>query len=362
MSGQGHARIAVLGATGVSGGFAFDQAETRGLTPLAIGRNPHKLEAFLKNRGMDPSRMRVADVHDQAALHAALDGVNAVISTVAPFTTNGFAVAAAAAALGLAYTDSSGEGAFVQRVARELDPVALRTGATLCTGNGAAAFLGDIAIRWLIDDHPASEGGVLYDIRGYQPTFGTLRSYLTSIMPTGGALIREGKLRFASFGAFNGHVAGVAGIHSVLPDALVVSRYWQPRTFDALFKMSPALRPVVAAATGLLTWPPMLRLLMRLPLERWVPYDAARPDRASVTAFAEVRSGSGAVRRRAVTGATVYPLTGAVLAATAQAMMSRTKRPVGVRAASEMFMSFEEALSLSGATEISVPAIKERDP
>jgi hypothetical protein len=347
--------IAVVGATGVTGSFAFDEAEKRGLRPLAIGRNATKLEAFLKVRNLGHERRRVADVHDQSALRNALAGVSVVVSTVAPFSDNGFPVARAAAELGLGYTDSTGEGPFMRRIIDELDGIALGSGATLCTGNGAAAFIGDVAMRWLTDCRADSTGALLYDIRDYKPSFGTTESYLKYIMPGGGARVRDGRVDFEPFASFGGHVAGLPGFHSVVPDPLVISRYWPARRIDGLFRAPGYLRPLVYAATSLLLWSPLRKLVLKLPLRRWMAYDPAADLRSTVTVIAEFRDAAGGVRRRQLRGRAIYPLTGKVLVSTAQAMLQATRRPAGVRAASEMFASLEQALSLSGLEEIPLP-------
>jgi hypothetical protein len=339
----------------VTGSFAFDHAERCGLGPLAIGRNAAKLEAFLKVRHLGRERLRVADVHDQNALRSALAGVSVVISAVAPFSDNGFPVARAAAELGLGYTDSTGEGPFMMRIIDELDDVAVQSGASLCTGNGAAAFIGDVAMHWLTDRRTDSTGALLYDIRGYKPSFGTTESYLRHIMPGGGARVRNGRVEFQPFASFGGHVAGLSGFHSIVPDPLVISRYWPARSIDGFFRAPRYLRPWVSAATSLLLWSPIRNLLLKLPLQRWMAYDPAADLRSTVTVIAEFRDAAGGVRRRQLRGHAIYPLTGKVLVSTAQAMVQGARRPTGVRAASEMFSSLEQALDLSGLEEIPSP-------
>ncbi len=350
--------VAIVGATGVTGTFAFDEAQKRGLNPIAIGRNADKLQSFLEARGLELTRSRVADVHDLGALRAALQGVAVVISTVAPFTDHGFPVARVAAELGLGYTDCTGEGPFMTRVIDELDPVALRSGATLCTGNGAAAFVGDTAMRWLTDGRADSSGALLYDIRGYRPTFGTMESYLKHIMPGGGPMVRDGRVHFEPFASFGGRVAGISGFHSVVPDPVVISRYWPARRIEGLFRAPSYVRPLVAAATSLLLRGSVTRFVLTLPLRRWMAFDPAADLRSSVTVTAEFRDGSGTVRRRQLRGRAIYPLTGKVLVSTAQAMLRATRRPAGVRAASEMFASLDEVLKLSGLEELPLAATR----
>lgn len=346
--------VAVVGATGVTGAFTFDELLRRGLAPIAVGRNADKLAAFLKARALPDDRMRIADVHDAPSLRAALSGIDAVVSTIAPFADHGYEVAEAAAELGLGYTDPTGEAGFMMRLL-DLDERAVASGATLCPGNGVSAFLGDVATQWITDRDPASSGAVFYEITDYKPTWGTTRSYLGSILPDGGPVIRDGRVHLEPFGAFSTTFAGHPAIHGIIPDAIVVSRYWKAKSFDGLFPSPAWRRPLMRAATSVVTRPRVRDLVMKLPLERLTTYRPARDRQSSVTATAEVRTAGGDLRRRSLAGNGIYPLTGAVLAATIQAMFRREKRPAGVRAASEMFGSFEEAVYLSGVREVAAP-------
>jgi hypothetical protein len=72
--------------------------------------------------------------------------------------------------------------------------------------------------------------------------------------------------------------------------------------------------------------------------------------------IAEFRDAAGTLRRRQLRGHAIYPLTGTVLVATAEAMLHCSHRPAGVRAASEMFASLEQALDLSGIEEVPLSA------
>jgi hypothetical protein len=298
--------------------------------------------------------MRIADVHDASTLKRALDGVECVISTVAPFTLHGFPVARAAADLGIGYVDSTGEGSFTKRLADELDAPARSTGATLCPGTGASAFLGDIAIQTLLKRHPgARSGGVLYDIRNYTASFGTLLSYLTSILPAGGPALRAGTLIFLPFGAYAGAVAGIQGFHGLLMDPAVIARYWRPPRFDALFKGSPAARPLARAVMGLVATAPVRWLLLKLPLERMAAFNSLADAKASVTVHAEVVDDADHSHQISLRGESIYDLTARVLVSSAQAMLSLPDRPRGVRAASELFQSLDQAIELTGVRQLS---------
>jgi hypothetical protein len=137
---------------------------------------------------------------------------------------------------------------------------------------------------------------------------------------------------------------------------LVISRYWPARRLDGLFRAPRFLRPIVAAATSLMLWKPLRNGLLKLPLQRWLTYDPAADLRSTVTVIAEFRDAAGTLRRRQLRGHAIYPLTGTVLVATAEAMLHCSHRPAGVRAASEMFASLEQALDLSGIEEVPLSA------
>ncbi len=339
-------RLAVFGASGVTGGFAFDEAERRGLAPIAIGRDGANLRAFAERKGLDAARLRFADAGDLAGVKRALEGVTHLVSAVAPFAQNGFQIARAAAELGLGYTDSTGESGFMMRLIEALDPVALRTGATLCTGNGASAFLGDAAMRWIAPlDDPEARGTLLYDIRNYRPTYGTLQSYLTSIMPAGGPALRDGKVVRYPLAAFAGSACGIEGVHGIFPDAIVISRYWGAKRLDTLLKGGVGARPLIAALAALAIRPAMRDLIFKLPLRRWTAYQPQNDLKSTVTAHAEVVGADGVLITRSLTGKGIYPLTGQVMVATLQAMAAQSKAVPGVRAASEMFDSLADLLA-----------------
>src|SRR3546814_2638256 len=88
-------RVAIVGATGVTGGYALDAAQRLGLMPFAVGRDASRLETFLAGRGLGRDRLRTIDISESQSVKEALDGIEIVISTVAPFCQNGFSIARA---------------------------------------------------------------------------------------------------------------------------------------------------------------------------------------------------------------------------------------------------------------------------
>jgi hypothetical protein len=348
-------QIAVIGATGVTGAYAFDAAAALGLVPLAVGRDAGKLRAFLAKRELPENRGKIIDVKNLKSIQSAFAGVEAVISTVMPFSANGLLIARAAAEMGIGYTDPSGEAVFIEEVINSLDKLALKTRATLCPGNGAAAFLGDVALHWIVDPAKHRVGGVLYDIHGYQPSYGSFKSYLESILPAGGPRIRSGRIELRPMGFSSGSVHGIAGYHTIVPDALVVSRYWSAETFDALGKAGALPRPLIRFLAGCVTGTILSRWLLKLPFDRWLAYDPAADAKSSITVHVECGTGDGILIRRVVKGHGIYSLTGRILAATANALLNRDSRPTGIRAASEMFASFEQVSAQTGIELLASP-------
>src|SRR3546814_17767834 len=49
-------RVAIVGATGVTGGYALDAAQRLGLMPFAVVRDASRLETFLAGRGLGRDR------------------------------------------------------------------------------------------------------------------------------------------------------------------------------------------------------------------------------------------------------------------------------------------------------------------
>src|SRR3546814_10634286 len=108
----------------------------------------------------------------------------------------------------------------------------------------------------------------MYDIRGYTPSWGSLTSYMSSILPGGGPRIRNGQLENRPFADYEQRMGGMAGYNSIVPDALVVSRYWTPDHFDGLARKANPPRPLVRLVAATVAQGSVHRLLLRLPFER----------------------------------------------------------------------------------------------
>src|SRR3546814_9374207 len=78
----------------------------------------------------------------------------------------------------------------------------------------------------------------MYDIRGYTPSWGSLTSYMSSILPGGGPRTRNGELENRPFADYEQRMGGMAGYNTIVPDALVVSLYWPPEHFDGIARQA----------------------------------------------------------------------------------------------------------------------------
>src|SRR3546814_218261 len=129
-----------------------------------------------------------------------------------------------------------------------------------------------------------------------------------SSLPGGGPRIRNGQLENRPFADYEQRMGGMAGYNSIVPDALVVSRYWTPDHFDGLARKANLPRQLVRLVAATVAQGSVQRVLLRLPFDRWLAYDPVKDARSSVTVHAEVGSGDGTVRRCTIRGEAIYPL------------------------------------------------------
>jgi short subunit dehydrogenase-like uncharacterized protein len=168
-------RVAVVGATGYTGGLVVQELVRRGMDVVAIGRNGLKLNAL-------PAEVErhVADVSDRVALEWALDSCRAVINCVGSFGDLGEAVVGAAIAVAVPYVDTTGEFPFVRRVFEVHDAPARKAGVAVVPGmafySAPADLASALAARALGVTPESVKIG--YRLVGARPSKGTLRTNL----------------------------------------------------------------------------------------------------------------------------------------------------------------------------------------
>jgi short subunit dehydrogenase-like uncharacterized protein len=369
--------IAVYGATGYTGKLIVAELRRRGIDGVVLsGRRPDALRAVAADHGYDASVVRAAAHDDQAALRAALDGCAAVIAAAGPFSLFGDGIAAAAAATGTHYVDTTGEQPFIRRVLDVHGPVAERQGAALVSGMGFDYLPGDLLCALAcegIDD--VDELVIAYAMRGFGATRGTMRSAL--LMLAGGDVVYEDRA-FREVGVRQplgerfdfGPGVGVQRV-SRYPSGEVVTvpRHVRVRTIrsritSATFAPHPratALVPVLTPLTALALKTPLRRALHRGigRLPEGPPVNERRA--ATFTLVAEARpAGGGTPVRATLRGTDVYGLTAVTTVEGAVRMAAEGYDRAGGLAPAEAYdvRGFLDALGEHGLTyDAPVPSV-----
>jgi short subunit dehydrogenase-like uncharacterized protein len=166
--------IALLGATGYTGRLVAAELARRGVEHRVGGRSAERLEAVPST-----GERHVVDITSPASLDAFLDGVDALITCVGPFTAHGMPVVEAAVRNRVAYVDSTGEPAFMTEVYRRF-----RTAETaVVPACGFDYIPGDLAVAVAVDElgTKADAIDVVYRLRGSKPSRGTARSIVGAL-------------------------------------------------------------------------------------------------------------------------------------------------------------------------------------
>lgn len=137
-------RIVLLGATGYTGERVLRELLARGEQPTLVGRNGTRMRAVADRFTADLPVAEI-DVTSVADLTRLLEPSDVVLSTIGPFVRLGMETVTAAARAGAHYLDSTGEGAFIRHVFRELGSVAADRGASLVPAFGYDYVPGNLA-------------------------------------------------------------------------------------------------------------------------------------------------------------------------------------------------------------------------
>ncbi|HEX8868724.1 MAG TPA: saccharopine dehydrogenase NADP-binding domain-containing protein, partial [Lentzea sp.] len=170
---MGH-RIAVYGASGLTGRFVVAELDKRGFEPQPFGRAQ-------------------ATADDPDALDRALAGAAAVINTAGPFAVTALPLISAAERAGIPYVDVAAE--------IEANADTFARGASIPVVPAMAFFggLGDLLVTAALGDWTsADEVHVAYGLSGWQPSAGTLEAGQVSRDRRGGRSVRfrDGALEY----------------------------------------------------------------------------------------------------------------------------------------------------------------------
>ncbi len=131
--------VAVVGATGHTGGFVLDELQRRGMRAILIGRDQHKLA--IVSSAHHGEEVRVARLDDSVSLDKALEDASAVINCAGPFLDTALPVVDAALRAKIPYLDLTAEQAAVQLL-ESRDATARQAQVVIIP---AAAFYGGLA-------------------------------------------------------------------------------------------------------------------------------------------------------------------------------------------------------------------------
>ncbi|HEX6419780.1 MAG TPA: saccharopine dehydrogenase NADP-binding domain-containing protein [Acidimicrobiales bacterium] len=179
-------RIAVYGASGLTGGFVVSDLLARGWEPVLSGRDGVRLRgvAAAHGEGLD---VRVAPVGDPAALDRALTGVAAVVNCAGPFALTAGPVIEAALRAGVSYLDVAAEVEAVADVFAGYDEAAKGAGVAIVPAMAFYGGLGDLLTTAAVGDWPgADEICLAYALDGWRPTAGTRATGQVSAERRGG--------------------------------------------------------------------------------------------------------------------------------------------------------------------------------
>ena len=132
--------VAVFGATGHTGRFVVAELSRRGMTPVAIARDPEAL----KVAGFSSPELirRPAIINDTASLDDALKGAHAVINCAGPFIDTADAIAGAALRAGIHYLDVCAEQTSAKKTLETFDANARQSGCRRRSFYGVLRWLG----------------------------------------------------------------------------------------------------------------------------------------------------------------------------------------------------------------------------
>jgi NAD(P)-dependent dehydrogenase (short-subunit alcohol dehydrogenase family) len=164
--------VAVFGATGHTGRFVVEELMRRGMVPVALARDRHKLAATrFQERGIE---MRSAALDDPASLDRALDGVGAVINCAGPFLETADRLARAAVRNGVHYLDVTAEQPSAKATLEKFDGAAREACVFVVPAMGFYGGFADLLATAAIGDWDAVDEirvGIALD--SWHPTQGT---------------------------------------------------------------------------------------------------------------------------------------------------------------------------------------------
>ena len=351
--------IAIYGGAGTLGRRIAARLADAGYPIVLVGRDRARLDAVAA--ALDDGEVRVAPIHDAAALAAGFADATVVIGCAGPFHRVGAPIAAAALAAGGHYLDVATEPDFVRRLYEEHESAARRRGRVVVRGLGAIGALGDWAAHWaatalasgdpppllggrIADDEPLDTIAIGYTFDGARVAAGLGRSLVAAL--TGPTVAwRAGRWDEIRAGRGRGFDFGALGVRRAreLPtiESITVPRHNAARRIETFVAPtgSPWVDRAIGAAAPLLRWLPGLAATVDALADQGPP-TAADDDEAAHAAsrfavVAEVQRGVD-LARVTIAGADLYATAAAVCAQLARALANGALDGSGVLAPSQL--------------------------
>jgi short subunit dehydrogenase-like uncharacterized protein len=346
-------RIAVYGASGLTGSLVARALDAAGADLVLAGRDALKLEAVAAQLAR-PAHVAIAPVDDPLALTDAFRGARVVVSCAGPFTTIGEPVLEAAIAAGAHYLDTSGEQPFHRAMYERHEADARRAHVCAIPGMALEIAPGDLAARvaaealtggaadpadgLLAEDDPLDEIEIVYLFDRFSPSAGTQRSAIAAAAAAPGVLWRNDRWDPIAPAAERIRVGDREAVSFPAGEVITIPRHVATRRVQTY--VSLARSPWFSRAASLLGPAlPFLARTMPTRLASWVP-DLALDERertdATFTIVAIARRGFEE-RTVSVSGRDVYATAAAIASHAALALATRGDLPSGVLAPSEVF-------------------------
>lgn len=185
-----NADFLLYGSYGYTGRLIAEQARARGLTPLLCGRNRDALQRQAAELG---APFQSFELHETAALDAALRGVPVVLHAAGPFARTAAPMAAACLRTGTHYLDITGEIEVFERLAVQ-GAAAEAAGVMLLPGVGFDVVPSDCLAAHLKRRLPtATTLELAFAALGGGISRGTARTLIENL-DRGGAVRRDGRV------------------------------------------------------------------------------------------------------------------------------------------------------------------------
>lgn len=325
--------VVLFGATGYTGRLTAHALARRGVDFAIAGRSRAKLEDLAAATG-GPD-VRVAEVGDVDKLTSAIEDARVLITCVGPFVELGDAAAEAALRAKVHYIDSTGEGAFIQRLIAR-DRSARSAGIAMAPAMGFDEVPADSAATIATEGMDDAELVLTYALPS-TGSRGTVRSAL-GIATTQAAWLEEGNRREVAAGAVSRWspmpppLGPKAATSFPLAEAHLAPRHLSLRKLETYVTTDPIQRTLLKTAL------PALRLglstglgkaAVGAVLERLPEGPDHEARRGRWTILAEARAGAK-WRNVAITGRDVYGLTAEFLSAGASVMAQEGFAVTGV--------------------------------